>query len=74
MDGQELRRQREALGLTQAQLATRFGVSLRTLQEWEYGDRAIRPMVELAMRELIRQSGKRQRRMPRDMAQFSFCP
>lgn len=49
MDKDQLRRRREALRLTQAQLAARFGVSLRTYQEWEHGQRPIRALVELAL-------------------------
>ena len=52
MDGAELRRRREALGLTQTQLGTRLGVSLRSIQEWESDLRPIRPMVELAFEAL----------------------
>ena len=54
MDGGELRRRREALGLTQTQLAERLGVGLRTLQEWEKDLRTIRPMVELALASIER--------------------
>ena len=56
MDGAELRRRREALGLTQTQLSERLGVGLRTIQEWESDLRPIRPMVDLALRELERDS------------------
>jgi transcriptional regulator with XRE-family HTH domain len=35
-----LRRLREAAGLTQAALAERAGLSLRTVQSWEQGRRA----------------------------------
>ena len=35
MSPQELRLARESLNLTQTELATKIGVSLRTLQEWE---------------------------------------
>jgi transcriptional regulator with XRE-family HTH domain len=52
MDGAELRRRREALALTQTQLAERLGVGLRTIQEWESDLRPIRPMVGLALQAL----------------------
>jgi DNA-binding transcriptional regulator YiaG len=58
MKGQELRTRREALGLTQTQLAWRLGISLRALQEWESDVRPIRAMVALAMQELARQARK----------------
>ena len=38
MTGPELKAARRALGLTQAQLAKRWGVGLRTLNGWERSD------------------------------------
>lgn len=61
MDGAELRRRREALGLTQTQLARAFGVGLRTVQEWEKGVRPIRPVIEMALETLEKPGPKRQR-------------
>lgn len=52
MTGEGLRAKREAMGLTQPQLAERLGIGLRTLQEWESNFRRIRPMVEMALRDL----------------------
>jgi transcriptional regulator with XRE-family HTH domain len=60
MQSSELKRQRMALGLTQPRLAANLGVSLRTLKEWEAGVRTIRPMVEMAMCELMRRLKRRQ--------------
>jgi transcriptional regulator with XRE-family HTH domain len=37
--GEQFQRVREAKGLTQAELARRAGVRLRSLQEWEQGTR-----------------------------------
>jgi transcriptional regulator with XRE-family HTH domain len=37
--GEQFQRVREARGLTQAELAQRAGVRLRSLQEWEQGTR-----------------------------------
>lgn len=38
MDGTEIRRLREARGLTQQQLATAIGVGQRTVGNWERGE------------------------------------
>lgn len=37
MTGNELRQQRARLGLTQGELATRLGVRLATVSDWERG-------------------------------------
>lgn len=37
--GDQLRKAREKAGLTQAQAATRWGVSKRTVEHWEKGQR-----------------------------------
>ena len=37
MTGDQIKRIREALGLTQSKFATWLGVSLSSLQEWEEG-------------------------------------
>jgi transcriptional regulator with XRE-family HTH domain len=52
MEKEELRRRREALGLSQTALAKCIGVGLRTYQEWESGERPIRwgKMLTLALR------------------------
>lgn len=38
MDGEQIRRAREALGWTQTQLAEAVGVGMRTVGNWERGD------------------------------------
>jgi transcriptional regulator with XRE-family HTH domain len=38
MDGDEIRRLREARGLTQQQLAAAIGVGMRTIGNWERGE------------------------------------
>ena len=40
MTGDQIRRIREALGLTQSKFATWLGVSLSSLQDWEEGRHA----------------------------------
>lgn len=54
MDGETLRRQRRALGLTQTELARRVGTTQQNMHRWESGECAIRhaAMLDLAMRYL----------------------
>jgi DNA-binding transcriptional regulator YiaG len=54
MTKDEFRHRREALGLSQTALSRELGVGLRTLQEWEAGQRRIKLLVDLALRELER--------------------
>ena len=56
MTGQELRRRREALGLSQAQLAALVGVHANTVARWERGEvRIPHPgMLDLALEALER--------------------
>jgi transcriptional regulator with XRE-family HTH domain len=57
----ELQRIREALGLTQAQLAEEIGVHRVTVAKWEAGDRNIpEPVARLVQR--IRDERKRRKR------------
>jgi transcriptional regulator with XRE-family HTH domain len=57
----ELQRIREALGLTQAQLADEIGVHRVTVAKWETGDRTIpEPVARLVQR--IRDERKRLKR------------
>jgi transcriptional regulator with XRE-family HTH domain len=64
MDGETLRRRREALGMTQAELARALGVYQATISQWERGKRGIQHprLLELALRalELERQAGERE--------------
>lgn len=45
---------RHRLGLTQIELAKALGVSRRTLQHWETGDRRIPPMAAILLERLLR--------------------
>ena len=46
MDSKErLKELRKELGLSQAKFAERFGIPLRTLQDWEYGKREVRSYI-----------------------------
>ena len=48
MDGEELRRRRLALGLSQAELAARLGAAKNTVARWERNERNIRHPLMLA--------------------------
>ena len=44
-DKERLKELRKDLGLSQAKFAERFGIPLRTLQDWEYGRREVRSYI-----------------------------
>ncbi len=52
MTGDEVRRLRQRLGLTQAQLAERIGVHQNSLARWERGELGIRESAARLMRIL----------------------
>jgi transcriptional regulator with XRE-family HTH domain len=60
MDGAELRRRREALGLTQTQLGERIGIRQPSISAWEQGHKPIgNPlMLALALWALERGAGE----------------
>ena len=58
MTGDELRRLRRRLGLTQVQLAERLGVTSTSVARWERGERAISEPVARLVRLLGEMSGK----------------
>jgi transcriptional regulator with XRE-family HTH domain len=56
MDGTELRARRQALGLSQVELAGRFGVSQTTITRWERGVPILHPVIlDRAIRDLERE-------------------
>jgi transcriptional regulator with XRE-family HTH domain len=59
MTGDELRKRREDLGLTQEQLATALGVAPNTVARWERSERAIPPYLSLALQTVERERGKK---------------
>lgn len=54
MTAADLVARREALGLTQRQLAARFGVHYLTISKWERGLHRIPEMVDMALMTLER--------------------
>lgn len=54
--GRAFIRLRRRAGLTQAQLASEFGVQIDTIGRWEMGYRKIRPMAVLALKYLVERS------------------
>jgi transcriptional regulator with XRE-family HTH domain len=59
MNGDELRQRREALGMTQEQLAQALGVNTMTVSRWERGVRSVPPHLSLALEAIeIKQKKK----------------
>jgi transcriptional regulator with XRE-family HTH domain len=59
MNNEELKQRREALGLTQEQLAEIFGVDIMTISRWERGARSIPPHLTLALDAIEERHKKR---------------
>lgn len=55
MAPEELKRKRERLGLTQAELAKRLGIAKLTVLRYENGQTPIPRIVELALKEIERE-------------------
>jgi transcriptional regulator with XRE-family HTH domain len=63
--GEDIRREREDLGLTQGQLAELSGVALNTVSRWEIGQRTPHPLVLKAIQTIfaeVRQTKAKKRR------------
>jgi DNA-binding transcriptional regulator YiaG len=58
MKGQELRHHRARLGVTQAQLADRLGVTANALARWERGERRISEPVARLVTLLVSRTPK----------------
>ena len=64
MSGAELRKLRQAAGLSQRELAARLGVARVSVTRWEIGQRPIVRMTELAIRQVLRARGTRRQSDP----------
>jgi transcriptional regulator with XRE-family HTH domain len=56
MVGEELKRWREKLEMTQAELAKRLKVDVMTVSNWERDKRRIPEFLDLALREIEREN------------------
>jgi transcriptional regulator with XRE-family HTH domain len=61
MKGAELRKRREALGLTQQRLADRLGVARNTIARWERQERAIPTYLDLALKSIEREKPRQRK-------------
>jgi transcriptional regulator with XRE-family HTH domain len=66
MTSQELRRLRSGLGLTQAQLADKVGVTQNTVARWEIGLRRIPEPVSRLLARLKTEGGAKAKRRPKE--------
>lgn len=57
-DKERLKELRKKLGLSQAKFAEKFGIPIRTIQDWEYGKREIRSYIVNMMYKIIELENK----------------
>lgn len=57
-DKERLKELRKELGLSQAKFAEKFGIPIRTIQDWEYGKREIRNYIVNMMYRIIELENK----------------
>jgi transcriptional regulator with XRE-family HTH domain len=62
MTGKELRQRREAMGLTQRQLAERLGITSTSVARMERGEQKIMPVTTLAVKYLLIMESKTRRK------------
>lgn len=55
---ERLKELRKELGLSQAKFAEKFGIPIRTIQDWEYGKREIRSYIVNMMYKIIELENK----------------
>jgi transcriptional regulator with XRE-family HTH domain len=66
MDGDELRKKRQELEMTQAELAEALGVNVTTVSRWERGLRSIPSHLLLALEAIeTKRKGKARRSRPK---------
>jgi transcriptional regulator with XRE-family HTH domain len=58
MDGESLKKRREDLEMSQAQLAKTLEVDVTTISRWERGERSIPAYLKLALETVERQQKK----------------
>ena len=58
-DKERLKELRKELGLSQAKFAEKFGIPLRTIQDWEYGRREVRSYIVNMMHKIIELENKK---------------
>ena len=57
-DKERLKELRKELGLSQAKFAEKFGIPLRTIQDWEYGKREVRSYIVNMLYRIIELENK----------------
>ena len=57
-DKERLKELRKELELSQAKFAEKFGIPLRTIQDWEYGKREVRSYIVNMMYRIIELENK----------------
>ena len=55
----EIKKLRAELGLSQQKFAKKFGIPLRTVQDWEYGKREVRSYIVNMMQKIIELENKK---------------
>ena len=58
-DKERIKELRKELGLSQAKFAEKFGIPLRTVQDWEYGKREVRSYIVNMMYKIIELENKK---------------
>lgn len=57
-DKERLKELRKVTGLSQVKFAEKFGIPIRTIQDWEYGKREVRSYVVDMMYKIIELENK----------------
>jgi DNA-binding transcriptional regulator YiaG len=57
MNSEEIREAREALGLTQTEFGEMLHVTLKTVQDWEYGRRKMLKITQKFLQKKLKEKG-----------------
>lgn len=57
MNAEEIREAREALGLTQIEFGEMLHVTLKTVQDWEYGRRKMLKLTQKLLQKKLEEKG-----------------